>query len=134
MSDDDYDEVGINDGVHTNMFGISYLMWFDLKIEGKSALDREEEDWGGRLEFGFSEDKFPKEIEDYFLLMEDECSLLGHQNCAGRVKSVVFNMREKVMKPPDHDPRSIVELLEKYGDAHILDSGWREVDIEEWVV
>ena len=31
-----------------------------------------------------------------------------------------------------HDPRNVVDILEKYGDAHVSDSGWREVDIEEW--
>ena len=29
--------------------------------------------------------------------------------------------------------RNIEELIDKYRDAHILDSGWREVDTEEWV-
>ena len=39
-----------------------------------------------------------------------------------------------VISPPDYDPRSmsIVELLDKYGDAHVSNSGWREVDPEEW--
>ena len=35
-------------------------------------------------------------------------------------------------QPPDYDDRNIVHLVERYGDAHILDSGWREVDSEEW--
>ena len=87
---------------------------------------------GGKLEFGFSEKTFPKEIEDYFLLMEDDCSTQSHM-CAGRVRSVVFNMRNSVLKPPSYDPRNIVDLLDKYGDAHISDNGWREVDTEEWV-
>ena len=85
------------------------------------------------MEFGFSDNTFPKEIEDYFLLFEDECSTLGHQNCLARVKSVVLSMRHLALKPPDYDPRSILDLLDRYGDAHILDSGWREVDTEEWV-
>ena len=132
ISDEGSDEV--RDGVHTNKFGVNFLMWFDLSIEGKSAMDPEEEDWGGRLEFGFNEKSFPKEIEDYFLLMEDECSTHSH-NCGGRVKGVVFNMRDSVLKPPSYNPRNVVEvdLIEKHGDAHILDSGWREVDMEEWV-
>ena len=33
-----------NDGVHTNMFGINFVMWFNLSIEGKSVKDPEEED------------------------------------------------------------------------------------------
>ena len=120
------------EGVHTNMFGVKYGMWFDVSIEGKSAMDREEEDWGGKLEFGFSDNSFPKDIEDYFLLMEDECSTHSH-NCGGRVSGVVFNMRNSVLKPPSYDPRNIVDLVDKYSDAHIIDSGWREVDTEEWV-
>ena len=130
ISDEESDEA--MDGVHTNMFGINFVMWFDVSIEGKSSMDREEEDWGGKLEFGFSDKSFPKEIEDYFLLMEDECSTHSH-NCGGRVTGVVFNMRNSVLKPPSYDPRNIVDLLDKYSDAHILDSGWREVDTEEWV-
>ena len=94
-------------------------------------MDRDEQDWGGKIEFGFKDNKFLKEIEDYFLLMEDECSI--HSNkCVARVKSVVFDMRDWVLQPPKYDPRNIVDLLEKYGDAHILDMGWREVDTEEW--
>ena len=112
--------------MHTNKFGVIFLMWFDLSIEGKSAMDPEEEDWGGRLEFGFNEKSFPKEIEDYFLLMEDECSTHSN-NCGGRVSSVVFNMRKSVLKPPSYDPRNVLDLLNKYKDAHISDSGWREV-------
>ena len=46
---------------------------------------------------------------------------------------VVFNMRDSVLNPPSYDPRNIVDLLDKYSDAHIIDSGWREVDTEEWV-
>ena len=82
ISDDESDEA--MDGVHTNMFGVNFVMWFDISIEGKSAMDREEEDWGGKLEFGFSDKSFPKEIEDYFLLMEDDYSTQSH-NCFGIV-------------------------------------------------
>ena len=118
--------------VHTNMFGVNYVMWFDLSIEGKSPMDPEEEDWGGKVEFGFGDKNFPKDLEDYFLLMEDECTTQTH-SCAGRVMGVLFNMREQVLKPPSYDPRNVVDLLDKYRDAHIVDSGWREVDNEEWV-
>ena len=65
-----------------------------------------------------------------FLLLKDEGSTHSH-NC-GKIVSVVFNLRDSVLKPPSYDPRNIVDLLDKYGDAHIIDSGWREVDHEEW--
>ena len=121
LSDDEgSDEV--REGVHTNMFGVKYLMWFDLSIEGKSALDREEQDWGGKLEFGFSDTSFSKDIKDYFLLFEDQCSLPSH-HCAARVMGVASNMLDRVLDPPSYDPRSIVSLLNKYSDAHIIDSG-----------
>ena len=64
ISDEESDEV--RDGVHTNMFGVNFVMWFDISIEGKSAMDREEEDWGGKLEFGFSDKSFPKDIRTIF--------------------------------------------------------------------
>ena len=118
--------------VHTNMFGVNYVMWFDVSIEGKSSMDPDEDDWGGKVEFGFSDVNFPKDFEDYFLLMEDECLTQSHA-CAGRIMGVLFNMRDKVLKPPDYDPRNVVDLIDKYRDAHIMDSGWREVDTEEWV-
>ena len=53
-------------------------------------------------------------------------------SCAGRVMGVLQDVREKVIKAPDYDPRNIVDLVERYGDAHISDCGWREVDREEW--
>ena len=115
--------------VNTNMFGINFVMWFEIGIEGKCPMDEEEDDWGGKLEFGFSENNFPKEIEDYFLLFEDKCS--QSHICAGRVMGVLSHFRKHVIEPPSYDPRNIVDLLDKYRDAHI--SGWREVDPEEWV-
>jgi hypothetical protein len=105
-------------------------MWFEVGIEGKDPMDQEEEDWGGRVEFGFCGKNFAKELEDYFLLFEDKCDL-SHA-CAGRVMGVASHFRNKVLKPPDYDPRNIVDLIDKYGDAHVSDSGWREVDTEEW--
>ena len=45
---------------------------------------------------------------------------------------VASHYRDKVLRPPNYDPRNIVDLIDKYGDAHISDSGWREVDTEEW--
>ena len=47
------------------MYGVTFVMWFDVGIKGKSAMDQEEEDWGGRLEFGFSDVNFPKDVKDY---------------------------------------------------------------------
>ena len=107
------------------------MMWFEIGIEGKDPMDPKEEDWGGTIEFGFSEKTFCKDIEDYFLLFEDECSLQSHA-CAGRVSGLLEHVRDRVIRPPSYDERSIVDLLERYGDAHISDSGWREVDEEEW--
>ena len=118
-------------GMHTNMFGINFVMWFDISIEGKSSMDPEENDWGGRVEFGFNDNTFPKDFEDYFLMFEDDCTTQSH-TCAGRVMGVLFNMRDKVLQPPGYDPRDVVDLMDRYRDAHIMDSGWREVDTEEW--
>ena len=58
-------------------------------------------------------------MEDYFLLFEDKCTL-SHR-CAGRVMGVLSHVREKVIKAPEYDPRNIVDLVERYGDAHIND-------------
>ena len=44
---------------------------------------------------------------------------------------VLEHVRDKVIKPPDYDPGDIEDLIEKYGDAHISDAGWRKVDREE---
>ena len=105
-------------------------MWFEIGIEGKDPMDPDEEDWGGKIEFGFHQKTFPTDMEDYFLLFEDKCSQL--HTCAGRVMGIQSHARESVIKPPSYDPRDIVALVEKYGDAHVSDSGWRVVDPEEW--
>ena len=118
-------------GVKTNMFGVNFIMWFEIGIEGKDPMDQEEDDWGGTIQFGFSDKTFDKDIEDYFAMFEDECSIQSHY-CAGRVARVLDHVRGMVIGPPDYDPRSIVGLLDKYGDAHVSNSGWREVDPEEW--
>ena len=60
-------------------------MWFEVGIEGKDPMDKDEDDWGGRLEFGFSEKNFSEEVEDYFLMFEDQCTQQSH-NCGGRVR------------------------------------------------
>ena len=54
------------------------------------------------------------------------------EDCAGRVMGIQSHVRDQLLKQPDYDPRDIVALLEKYGDAHISDSGWSAVDPEEW--
>ena len=59
-----------------------------------------------------------KDIEDYFVLFENECTLLTMTHtCAGRVARVLDHVRDTVIGPP------VV-------DGHISDSGWREVDQE----
>ena len=116
-----------NVGVKNNLFGENFMMWFEIGIEGKDPMDQEEDDWGGKIEFGFKDKNFCKDIEDYFVLFEDECSLMTH-TYAGRVARVLDHVRDKVIGPPDYDLRNIVDLLDKYGDGHISDSGWREVD------
>ena len=69
---DDQDSEKNDDGrAQTNLFDVNFLMWFEVGIEGKDPMDQEEEDWGGKLEFGFQERTFPTDIVDYFLLFED---------------------------------------------------------------
>ena len=114
----------------TNLYGMNYLLWFELGIEGKDSMDPSEDDWGGRIEFAFSEKIFDRDYEEYFILFEDQCTL--SHNCAGRVSGLQAHLRNKVLEPPSYDPRNIVELIEKYGDAHLSDTGWREIDPEEW--
>ena len=36
-------------------WGVKFIMRFEVGIEGKDPMDKDEDDWGGRLEFGFSE-------------------------------------------------------------------------------
>ena len=64
VKDQESEEDTDDRGVETNMCGVKYVMWFDVGIEGKDPMDQEEEDWGGRVEFGFSDKHFPKDIED----------------------------------------------------------------------
>ena len=82
VNSDDIDEKD-DSREKTNLFGVKYLMWFEVGIEGKDPMDHDEEDWGGRIEFGFHRKPFPTEMDDYFLLFEDKCSQL--HSCAGRV-------------------------------------------------
>ena len=48
------------------MFGVKFIMWFEVGIEGKDPMDKDEDDWGGRLEFGFSEKTFQKKLRTTF--------------------------------------------------------------------
>ena len=52
----------------TNLFGLNFVMWFEVGIEGKDPMDQGEEDWGGNIEFGFTNKNFPQEMEEYFML------------------------------------------------------------------
>ena len=36
-------------------------------------MNEEEDDWGGKLEFGFSDSSFSKDFKDYFLPFEEKC-------------------------------------------------------------
>ena len=38
----------VMDGVLTNIFGINFVMWYEISIERKSALKCDEEEWGGK--------------------------------------------------------------------------------------
>ena len=107
----------IQDGEKSNLFGVKYIMWFEIGIEGKNPMDQDEEDRGGKIEFGFMDKKFSKELEDYFILFEDECT--QSHACAGRVMGVASGMREKLIEPPSFDPRNIVDLVEKYGESKV---------------
>ena len=98
---------------------LSYKLCFDIAMEDGTEFG------GGRIEFGFS-----NIVEDYFWLFEDECNLLHH--CGGRVKGVRLDMMGALIPPPSWDDRNISELLAKVGDGCVSDSGWRQVDIEEW--
>ena len=89
-----------------------FLVFFDIRIE--------EEDLCGRIEFGFKDNGFDMDIEEYFLKFEDKCSTQSH-NCLGRIKAVSSDMKDLAWTP-----RNFIDLLEKYSDAHVIDRGWRE--------
>ena len=79
----------------------------------------EEEDLCGRIEVGFKDDRFVMDIEEYFLRFEDNCSTQSH-NCMSRIKAVSSDMKDLAWTP-----RNVIDLLEKHGDAHVIDRGWR---------
>ena len=62
-------------GDRSNFYGVNYIMWFDIGIEGKDSMNPDEEDWGGKIEFGYQDKNFSIEVEDYFLMFEYRCSL-----------------------------------------------------------
>ena len=66
--DQDSDSENSDDshGGKTNLFGLNFVMWFEVGIEGKDPMDQDEEDWGGKIEFGFSD---KQEIDDYFFVV-----------------------------------------------------------------
>ena len=100
-------------GASRHGVGVKYLVFFDIRIE--------EEDLSGRIEFGFKDDKFDMNIEEYFLKFEDKCSTQSHKNCLGRIKAVCSDKKDLAWTP-----RNLIDLLEKYADAHVIDKGWRE--------
>ena len=44
--------------VKSNLFGVKYIMWFEIGIEGKNPMDKEER--GGKIEFCFSNKSFSR--------------------------------------------------------------------------
>ena len=99
-------------GASRHGVGVKFLVFFDIRIE--------EEDICGRIEFGFKESGFDMNIEEYFLKFEDKCSSQSH-NCLGRIRAVCSDRKDLAWTP-----RNIIDLLEKYGDGHVIDRGWRE--------
>ena len=77
-----------------------------------------EKDWS------FKDKDFPKTSDDYFQKFEKMGTFQSHK-CSGRV---MLGMRERV----NYDSRCLIDLIDKFGDAHILDCGWREADPGEW--
>ena len=67
---------------------------------------------------------FDESVEDYFLLMEDKCTM--DHNCLGRVSSVAFDKVE-YLTPKG---RRLAELLAEAGDGCVVTSGFTEVDMD----
>ena len=93
--------------------------WFDVAIEDGT------EKGGGRIIFSDYEKNFADNVDDYFILMKDKCTL-GHK-CAGRVKMVREDMIDRVIAPPDTDLRDIPYILSLVGDGCVIDTGWKVV-------
>ena len=51
-------------GGKSHLFGVKFVMWFEVGIEGKDPMDQEEDDWGGKIEFGYDHDgkSFPTDM------------------------------------------------------------------------
>ena len=75
----------------------------------------EEEDVCGRIEFGFMDNRFKMDIEEYFLKFEDKCS--QSHKCLGRIRAVSSDRKDLAWTP-----RNIIDLLEKHGDGHVIDT------------
>jgi hypothetical protein len=58
----------------TNFFGVNFLMWFEVGIEGKNPMDEEEEDRGGKVEFWYQGKML--EIIVYIIFKIGDCYLL----------------------------------------------------------
>ena len=44
------DSCGEDSLEHSNLHGMKFIMWFEIGIEGKDPMDRDEDDWGGKLQ------------------------------------------------------------------------------------
>ena len=73
-------------------------------------MNQKEKDWGGTIEFGFEDKKFSREVKEYFYHLRT-IAQFSH-SCAGRVMGVLEHVRDNVVKPPTHDPRNILDLVE----------------------
>ena len=62
-------EDAVESSEHTNLFGVNFIIWLKIGIEGKCPMDQEEEDWGGKLEFGFSDSNFLRILRTIFFYL-----------------------------------------------------------------
>ena len=90
------------------------------------------EDGGGRIIFCYDKSchhyrtNLCENVEDYFLAMEDECTL--QHNCLGRVKCVAADKIKHLLTPGNS--RELEVLLAKAGDGCVVHSGFTVVDRE----
>ena len=88
------------------------------------------EDGGGRIIFCFDESckhyktNYCENVEDYFLAMEDECTL--EHNCLGRVKCVAADKVKHLVT--SGNSRDLEVLLARAGDGCVVNSGFTVVD------
>ena len=96
------------------------------------AFNDRTEDGGGRIIFCFDESckhyktNLCENVEDYFLAMEDECTL--EHNCLGRVKCVAADKTKHLLT--SGNSREPKVLLAKAGDGCVVHSGFTVVDRE----